>query len=93
MKTIKPKKSVGLWLLAAVILAISLFSYVTVCLDLAESYMLGAGPVACLGAGAVYLLFFKEEEQPTKSKRAERGRSSTKKEESFLEYLKKTLSV
>jgi hypothetical protein len=94
MKTIKPKKSTSLWLLGAVILAISLFSYGMVCLDLAESYMLGAGPVACLGAGALYLLFFKEEKEelPAKNKRDKGARPLAKDADSFSGYLKKTLS-
>ena len=90
------KKGYGLWILGAVLLLLSLGCYVPVSLGLAKGYLLAAGQVAGLAAGAVYLLFFKKTEEllPEKEqKKKERGkRAADKKETSFLSSLKTTLS-
>ena len=95
MKKIKPIKGFGVFVLGAVILAISLFSYVAVSLDLAESYILGAGQVAGLGAGAVYLVFFQKKngEQSLKKEMLCKNDPSKKAvgEQSVWGYLKETL--
>lgn len=53
------KKKYGIWILGVVLLAISLVTYVPVSLGLAKGYMLAAGQVLGLAAGAFYLVFLK----------------------------------
>lgn len=98
MKNKQPlKKGYGLWIFGAILLLISLGCYVPVSLGLAKGYLLAAGQVGGLAAGAVYLLFFKNRRQeqaaPVSPNRRSRRASAKEPSDDLRAILKNALSA